>query len=448
MAPSNGITLSASQKSQLSAIQSTARLIDNVQLRLASGLSVNSAIDDPQNFFSSQALRFRSSDLSRRLDGIGTSIKTIQEAEIGSNAILNLLDLAQSQIEQALIEIYSDSEINSLKTQLSDDDITRILAENPTVVYNTQTESFYESINTATTVINAINDANSSQIDGVSGHLVNITSAQENTYIRSIMGGESWIGASDADSEGRWVWIGGPEADLNFFNGAVGGTTVPGQYENWRNNEPNDAGSGEDYAVMRTDGFWNDLRGINSRRYVIEWDKSSFITDVDEKLTQRAKEYSTQYLETLSQIDTIVNDANYRGINLLGDEDLETLFNETGSSRLKTKGVDFTRLGLGLNDLDFLTRDGLNQAIKEIGQARQNVREYLSTLSNDLNIIRTRQTFTRETIQALLSGSDDLSLIDQNEVGAELLALQVRQNIQVNTLAIGAQGEALITNFI
>ena len=53
-----GSILNTAQKSQLIAIQSTSRLIDEVQARLASGLAVNSAFEDPQKFFSSRALKF------------------------------------------------------------------------------------------------------------------------------------------------------------------------------------------------------------------------------------------------------------------------------------------------------------------------------------------------------------------------------------------------------
>ena len=93
-----GSILSAAQKSQLTAIQSTARLIDDVQLRLASGLEVNKALDDPQNFFSARALEFRASDLSRRLDGIRQNIRAIQETQSGIDATLETLDLAESYL--------------------------------------------------------------------------------------------------------------------------------------------------------------------------------------------------------------------------------------------------------------------------------------------------------------------------------------------------------------
>jgi len=444
--------LSTAQKSQLTAIQSTARLIDNVQLRLASGLAVNSAFEDPQNFFSSQALKFRSSDLSRRLDGIGTSIRTVQEADNGAKAILELLDLAQSTLEEAFVELYSDSDIETLKTELDGGDIARILNDNPNVVYSAQTESFYQLETTDANATTARANALARTINGVGGHLVNITSAQENAYVQGLITQESWIGASDSEIEGRWIWSDGPEAGLNFYNGAAGGSVVAGEYENWSNNEPNDFNVGEDYAVIRTNGQWNDFGGpafaTANREYVIEWDKSLFETGGNEELAQKAREYSIQYQNTLEQIDRIVIDANYRGINLLANEDLETLFNEDGSSRLKTEGTDFTHLGLGVNDEDFLTRTGLNRALTEIKDAKETVRGYIGTLSNDLNIIKARETFVNSTIQALLSGSDDLTLIDQNEVGAQLLALQVRQEIQFNTLAFGAQTEASIANFI
>ena len=64
------VTLAPALRNNLLSLQNTQRLIDDTQLRLATGLRVNSALDNPQNFFTSQSLNNRASDLTRLLDGI------------------------------------------------------------------------------------------------------------------------------------------------------------------------------------------------------------------------------------------------------------------------------------------------------------------------------------------------------------------------------------------
>ena len=74
---SSDVVLTSALRTNLQSLQNTQRLIDETQLKLATGLSVNSALDNPQNFFAAQNLDNRANDLNRLLDGIGQSVRTI-----------------------------------------------------------------------------------------------------------------------------------------------------------------------------------------------------------------------------------------------------------------------------------------------------------------------------------------------------------------------------------
>jgi len=58
---------------------------------------------------------------------------------------------------------------------------------------------------------------------GLTGFLTNITSQEENDFIRGKVNTTTWIGASDTTAEGKWVWRDGPEAGVEFY--AVGNPT-------------------------------------------------------------------------------------------------------------------------------------------------------------------------------------------------------------------------------
>ena len=95
------VVLTAALRNNLLSLQRTQGLIDSTQLRLATGLKVNSALDNPQNFFASQALKNRASDLNRLLDGIGQNIQVIKAADNGVSALTKLIEQADSVVQSA-----------------------------------------------------------------------------------------------------------------------------------------------------------------------------------------------------------------------------------------------------------------------------------------------------------------------------------------------------------
>ena len=96
------ISLSAGVRASLTSIQQTAALAQQTQLRLATGKRVNSAVDNPVNYFTSEGLNGRAGDLSRLQDQIGLAIKTIEAADKGIKALTKLVETAQGLAQQAL----------------------------------------------------------------------------------------------------------------------------------------------------------------------------------------------------------------------------------------------------------------------------------------------------------------------------------------------------------
>ena len=96
------ITLSKAVRSNLLSLQNTSNLLAKTQERLATGLKVNSALDNPTNFFTSSALSSRANDLGRLLDSISNANQTIEAADNGLTAITKLVESAQATARQAL----------------------------------------------------------------------------------------------------------------------------------------------------------------------------------------------------------------------------------------------------------------------------------------------------------------------------------------------------------
>src|SRR6185437_6535530 len=98
----SGIVLSASVRQNLLSLQSTANLLATTQNRLATGQKVNSALDNPTNFFTSQSLNNRASDIGNLLDSIGNGVQVLQAANTGITSLQSLIQSAQSIASQAL----------------------------------------------------------------------------------------------------------------------------------------------------------------------------------------------------------------------------------------------------------------------------------------------------------------------------------------------------------
>jgi flagellin len=98
----SGIVLSASVRQNLLSLQSTASLLATTQNDLATGNKVNSALDNPTNFFTAQGLNNRASDISNLLDGIGNGVQVLQAANTGITSLQSLVASAQSIANQVL----------------------------------------------------------------------------------------------------------------------------------------------------------------------------------------------------------------------------------------------------------------------------------------------------------------------------------------------------------
>ncbi len=106
----NDITLTGGMRNTLNSLQQTAVLFDRTQTRLASGKKVNSALDDPINFFAAKGYTDRASDLNSLKDGMGEAIQAVKAADAGISSITELISQAKSLANSALVA-------NSVTTQ-------------------------------------------------------------------------------------------------------------------------------------------------------------------------------------------------------------------------------------------------------------------------------------------------------------------------------------------
>jgi flagellin len=115
----SGIVLSSSVRQNLLSLQSTADLLATTQSRLSTGKKVNSALDNPTNFFTATALDNRAGDINNLLDGIGNGVQVLQAANTGITSLQKLVDGAKSVATQALQSTVGYSSKSSVSVQIN-----------------------------------------------------------------------------------------------------------------------------------------------------------------------------------------------------------------------------------------------------------------------------------------------------------------------------------------
>jgi flagellin len=154
----SGIVLSSSVRQNLLSLQSTADLLATTQSRLATGKKVNSALDNPTNFFTASSLDSRASDINNLLDGIGNGVQILQAANTGITSLQKLVDSAKSIANQALQTTvgYAKSTVTSAASTATGANLLGASALVPssvsgTALLNNQTQTYTPGIgNTGT----------------------------------------------------------------------------------------------------------------------------------------------------------------------------------------------------------------------------------------------------------------------------------------------------------
>jgi len=164
---------------------------------------------------------------------------------------------------------------------------------------------------------------------------------------------------------------------------------------------------------------------------------------------------AVQYSALRQQINNLQTDSNYKGTNLLGSASntLSVIFNETGTSTATVTGFDAGSSALGLDSFAsalWVTGDATSFAAlvasitSQVNAAVATLRAGTATLSTNISLITIRSDFSDQMTGVLNTGADNLTVADQNEEGANLLALQTRQQLGVISLNLASQANQAI----
>lgn len=380
----SNVTLSSAVRSNLNALQATSNMMSSVQEKLSTGKKVNSALDNPNSFFTAKGLENRASDLGSLLDDMGQSVQTLKAADKGITAISDLVDAAKAKASQAsqtsnqVERAKYAEEYNELLTQI--EDIAKdsgykgknLLAGDGNDLKVTFNESGKSSLS-----ISAVDYTNASSSTGL-----NLSE------IRSGVSGSTSITLTNGT--GSAALTGGSllTADNEFEVGDVITLT-----------DTNGAELGK--LEIKADTTVNDL--------------TSFLEDVDGVTTDLTDE-------------TLTVTAEFK-------LSLSSSSSASGSFADRDTGQTSEQEGGFAKDSD------IDAAMSKLKKAQDELRAQASTFGTNLSIVQSRQDFTNSMINTLEEGAGKLTLADTNEEGANLLALQTQQSLASTALSLAAQAD-------
>lgn len=392
------ISLTASMRTNLLSLQNTQSLMDTTQERLSTGLKVNSAIDNASSYYTAQSLNNRASDLSALLDSMGQGIQTIQAANEGIEAITEFVEQAKA-IANSARDAASKTDVKGLQTKFS---------KNPDTDPKTATATSLEFTVTRTDGTN-LDQKLTDAIQDVNDAMDTLGDKSLEDYVSAVKaaieaGGEEFAKIVDIKVDDK--------------TGKITFTAKAG------------------YNIKATGA--GDLAGLGKDPET--GDPTDEVTSTVAVNTDRQK-YALQFNEILEQIDNLAQDSGYKGINLLQMNTLTVIFNEDRSSQIEVKGTDASSVGLMLDEAvnNWQTNEDIEASIAQTEEAISSLRIMASDYGNYYSIVQNRQSFTKSLVNVLTEGADNLTLADMNEESANMLALQTRQQLAINSLSLASQ---------
>ncbi|MAM94107.1 flagellin [Parvibaculum sp.] len=382
------VVLSGPIRSNLLSMQNTTKLLDETQLRLATGLKVRSAIDSPTAYFTAQGLNNRASDLNGLLDSMGQGVKTLEAADQGIKSILKLVESMKAVANQAL------------ETKVNPTTITGNRAGDP--LTGGVTLAGLGDLATGHTITITVGEVTETvDIGAASGEVATVQDLID------------WVAATFVGDEPLEATI-DEDGQLNFSAANGRALTI----------EADNAGTPVSLAGL-LGSHTSSTNGVNRDKF------------------------ESDFNNLREQIEQLASDASYKGVNLLKGDLLSVFFNNEQTSKLDIEGVDLTPDGL-LNigavanesgDHGFAADSDIQTFVDTLNAATGVLRQQSSTFGANLGVVQIHQDFTSSLINTLEAGASELTVADTNEEGAKMLALQTRQQLGTTALSLANQAE-------
>ena len=481
------VNLSKAVRSNLLSLQSTAAAMAKTQNKLATGLKVNSALDNPSNFFTASALNSRAGDMANLLDGMSSGIKTIEAADNGLKSITKTVESMQSTLRQARQDKSNKTESYTIDLGASPAGTEQIsfeggavgttavdidLTENTAAVAVATGTAGLSATSTLDDADIGLADADTFVIDdGTNSYTYTVTDASTETLQDLVDGingdADLAVTASISDDGSLVLTADNNEAEIDVSGGdaisGISSQTAPTAVNTAKSvddlvTEINNNASLEGKIRASNDGGKLRIENQSTGDLTVGGVTSGEIDGGSGEDTIGGNDVranlAKQFNDLRDQLDKFADDASFNGINLLRGDKLKLTFNETGTSTIEIQAkdeegaatsVNNTALGIdAVSESDFDSDTGIDAKLDVLKGSLDSLRSQSSTFGSNLAVVENRQDFTKNMINTLETGAANLTLADTNEEAANLLALQTRQQLSSTALSMASQADQAV----
>jgi flagellin len=489
------IVLSAGVRQNLLSLQTTAELMAATQVRLATGKKVNSALDNPTNFFTSASLQSRAGDLNALLDSMSVGVKTLEATDNGIKAITKTIEGMQSTLRQARQDksfktesygmnlpapptgteavSFSGGAIGGLPVSVDLTTTAGGSAATPATLagaggsdltgdpdlsaLNGQTLTISDGTNTVSyTFTNAAGGQGADLDAAMNADGFTVTRTADGLSVSRVDGANFTVTTSNAAVA---TAIGIPNSTSSTDGvAAVAGTTVAKSVDALVTEINNNADlkgkirASNDNGRLRIENQSTGeltIEGVATDGKINGGSGNVTIGGNDVR-----RNLVNQFNELRDQLDKLSDDASFNGINLLRGDMLKITFNETGTSTIEIRAKDIegnetsvnaARLNIfSLVDSQMDSDASIDTQLLNLSDALNTIRSHASNFGSNLSIVQNRTEFTKAMINTLQTGADTLVLADTNEEAANMLALQTRQQLSSTALSLASQADQAV----
>lgn len=386
------VTLSAAVRNSLLSLQNTTGLIERTQGRLSTGLEVASAIDDPVKFFQAKTLSDRASDFDSKKNDIDQGISTVTAALDATEAIEDIV----SQLKGIALSAKSSSstQIGELVSQFND---------LRTQINNLTSDANYQGLN----LVNGTGSTLTVQFSNETTSTLTVSSVDLTADRRGL----------NIEKAQTAVSISTAATSLNFSYAFQTDATI----------------SAGDKITLTYAGESAFTLYSNSDYTVSFGGQTLTLTMVSAGSTESTA--TLQVGDQLSAGGALVLTVAGTGGTTTGLDGKINLGASTGGTTITLSDT----AGVRILDSDLTTQ--INSMISDLETALTDLRTKSQTLGSNVALLQTRLEFTETYVNTLQAGADKLTLADLNEEGANLLALQTRQQLGIQALSFAGQAE-------
>jgi len=471
----SSVTLSAGVRNNLLALQQTTTQESTTQQRLATGKKVNSALDNPTNFFTAAALSSRANELTNLLDSMTNGVNTINAANNGLTSITSTIQSLQATVTQARQDASWQSSSLSLDTTSIGTTAAKTIGFSGGAVGSTVVSVALNDQETITGASTGFTTSGAGTAGTLTIQAADINGGTAVTVTIGTTDQLSTVAAKINAAVGYTLATGSSALTLTdagpnkiTLGGAGGVNTGVGLTSTTSTSAPGAVETVDQLvtAINGTTGLSGNIKASNNAGQLQITNLSTSALTVagiggSGKIdgtagtstiganTVRAN-LVTQFNALRDQLDKTASDSSFNGINLLTGDQLKLFFNENSTSSLTIQstnatGVNSTALGIGsATNAEFQDNSSLDSRLQTLSTSLTTVASQASAFGSNLSIVQNRQDFTNNMINTLTTGSDGLTLADGNLEGANMLALQTRQQLSITALSLASQANQAV----